>query len=261
MVDAVNVVKLLGSLMGNGGLSSGSGSNVLQSVLGAVAGGAMGQGGGSSALGSVLGGLMGGGGRQQAGGALGSVLGGLTGGGGAPAGGGGLGNVLGGLLGGGGAAAGGGGLGSLLGAAIGQFAQAQQGQQTSAADHLPQGMTASQANDQATVLIRAMINAAKADGRVDQQEQEQIVGQLGEVTQDEVNFIRNEMSQPLDVQGFIRSVPKGTEQHVYAVSLMAIDLDSNPEAQYLHQLAQGLGISQQASNQIHQQLGAKLLYG
>ncbi|MCW9077938.1 MAG: tellurite resistance TerB family protein [Gammaproteobacteria bacterium] len=50
-------------------------------------------------------------------------------------------------------------------------------------------------------------------------------------------------------------------QQVYAVSLTAIDLDSNPEAQYLHQLAQGVGMSADACNRIHEQLGAPKPHG
>ena len=50
------------------------------------------------------------------------------------------------------------------------------------------------------------------------------------------------------------------EQQVYAVSLMAIDLDSDAEAQYLNQLAQGIGMKPEVCNEIHQQLGAPQLY-
>jgi uncharacterized membrane protein YebE (DUF533 family) len=41
---------------------------------------------------------------------------------------------------------------------------------------------------------------------------------------------------------------------------MAIDLDSNKEAQYLHQLAQGTGLNAEVCNQIHERLGAQKLY-
>ena len=41
---------------------------------------------------------------------------------------------------------------------------------------------------------------------------------------------------------------------------MAIDLDSNQEAQYLDQLAKGLNIQPQLANQIHEQLGAPTIY-
>ncbi|MDH3638234.1 MAG: tellurite resistance TerB family protein, partial [Gammaproteobacteria bacterium] len=126
--------------------------------------------------------------------------------------------------------------------------------------YVPKDMTEQQVNDEATVLIRAMINAAKADGRVDQAEQENILKRLGDIDQDEVDFLRQEFARRLDVDDFIRSVPRGMEQQVYAMSVLAIELDTNPEAKYLHQLAQGLGVAPQACNQIHQQLGAAPLY-
>ncbi len=121
-------------------------------------------------------------------------------------------------------------------------------------------MVHSDACEQATLMIRAMINAAKSDGRVDREEEEKILGKLGHVTQEEIDFVRSEIEQPLDVDAFVRSVPSGLGNQVYAMSLMALDLDSNPEAQYLHQLAQGLNLSPDTVNQVHKQLGAPLLY-
>ena len=94
---------------------------------------------------------------------------------------------------------------------------------------------------QAEIILKAMISAAKSDGQLDQQEQEKIVGQLGDdVSPEEANFVRQEMQAPVDLNGLIRSVPAGMEQQVYLMSLMAIDLDSQAEAQYLDQLRQGL---------------------
>lgn len=237
----IDAFKILGSLLNSGTLSRGSGSNVLGSVIGAVTGGGGQSGGG---LGGLLGGLLGGGRaapQPQAGG-LGGLLGGLMGGG----------------------QSSGGGLGDLLGMAMKHIGGSGQGgaqqAQFDVRERLPQGVNYEQANDQATLLIKAMINAAKADGHVDKQEQQRIVEKLGDVTQDEIDFVRNELAQPLDTERFVRSVPRGMEQQVYAVSLMAIDLDSNPEAQYLHQLAQGTGITPEVCNAIHEQFGAPKLY-
>ena len=110
-------------------------------------------------------------------------------------------------------------------------------------------------------MIRAMVNAAKSDGDIDQQEQQNIVGKLGgDVGAEEAQFIRNEMAAPLDVNGFVRSVPQGMEQQVYLISLMAINLDNKSEAVYLDQLAKGLNISEQQSNQLHAEVGAPQLY-
>lgn len=289
MVSTIDTIKILGSLLGNGALSKGSAGGALGNILGSALGGAQKQqtqGGG--ALGDVLGGLLGGGQQSGGGGALGNILGSVLGGGGQQSGGGGaLGDILGSVLGGGqskssggaadilgsllgggsgnkGGLGGAGGLGGLLGAAVAKHAQAESRSapdpDSQHCDHLPKGVNQAQAADQATLIIRAMINAAKSDGNIDKAEQDEIVGKLGKVSEAEVQFIRNEFAAPLDVQGFARSIPRGMEQQIYAISLTAIDLDTNKEAKYLHELAQATGISPQVANQLHDQLGVQKIY-
>jgi uncharacterized membrane protein YebE (DUF533 family) len=248
----IDAIKLLGSILSSGVLSRGSGTNILGSVIGAMAGG--GSQSNTGGLGDILGSVLGGGNTQNRGGGLGDLLGGAS-----QSGGGNLTDLLGGLLTGGGGNAG---LGSLIGAAMSQFGGQSDAQPAhfKSSESLPQGMNYQQASDQATLLIRAMTNAAKADGEVDREEQKRILGKLGEVTQDEIDFVRNELSQPLDLKGFVSSIPAGMEQQIYAMSLMAIDLDTMAEARYLHNLAQATQITPEISNLIHQQLGAQPLY-
>ncbi len=232
---AIDAMKILGSLLNSGALSRGSGSNVLGSVLGSV---------------------LGGGRAAPSGAGLGDVLGGLLGGGSAS--GGGMADVLGGLLGGGKSGAGAGGLGALLAMAMKQFggSSGAMGLADMEAELEPE-----QANEQAMVMIRAMIYAAKADGRVDDEEQRHIIEGLGDdITPEEMKFVQDEMATPVDVQALARSIPPGMETQVYLASLMAIDLDSNPEAQYLHQLAQALNLAPDAVNAIHDQLKVPRLY-
>ena len=220
----MDAIRLLSSLMGNRSLASGLGGKLLGGLLG------------------------GGGGQQQSGGGLGGILSGVLGGGGGQqqqqsA------NPLGGLLGGGG----GGGIGGLLGSMMGGGKEA--------APELPPEQHAA-ANDQAVLMIRAMVNAAKSDGRVDEKEQENIVSKLGDdVSQDEIAFLKQEFAAPLDVASFASSVPQGLEQQIYALSLTSIDLDTNTEAQYLGQLAQGLKLDPNLCNQIHDQVGAPKIFG
>ena len=247
----------LGGLLGGnkrattGGSAGGGGlAGALGGLLGgnkrATAGGSAGGGGLAGALGGLLGGnkrattggSAGGGGIA---GALGGLLGGNQGGAG------GLGGLLSGLAG-GGAAKHGGDIGDILGSFMGDPRQAAQLQPTADQEH------------QAEILLRAMLNAAKCDGQIDKAEQDRIVEHLGDVSESEKQFLREEMSAPLDTPAFIRSIPKGMEQQVYLMSLTSIDLDCKAEAQYLHELAQGLGISQQACNRIHQQAGEPVLY-
>ncbi len=262
----IDTIKILGSLLGNGALSQGSGGSVLTNVLGAALNGSQQQQGGG--LGNVLGSLLGGAGapQQQAGG-LGGLLGGLLNGGQPQQQNRGAADLLGGLFGGGNknvSNQSGGGLADLLGAAVTQYAQSQNTQAPATShencQHLPNEVNHGAALSQAEVLIRAMINAAKADGRVDDAEQQKILGRLGDVSQEEAAFVRRELAAKLDTQGFIQSVPRGFEQQVYIMSLMAIDLDTNHEAQYLHQLSQGMNLSNDLCNQIHDKLGARKLY-
>ncbi len=292
-MDAIDTIKILGSLLGSGGLSKGSGGNVLGNLLGsALQNGAGQKTQGGDMLGNILGSLLGGGAaKTTSGGSMGDLLGGLLGGGaGGASQGGGMGDLLGSLLGGGqqqqqrapqgggmgdllgnllgggaqNSIAGAGGLGGLLGGALAKYAQAQNADAPNPShahcDHLPIGMDQKEAADQATLIIRAMINAAKADGNIDKAEQDKIIAKLGDITQAEADFVRAEFNAPLDVNAFVRSIPRGMEQQVYAVSLMAIDLDTNKEAQYLAELGRGLGIQPAMANAIHEQLGAPKIY-
>ncbi len=110
-------------------------------------------------------------------------------------------------------------------------------------------------------MIRAMVNAAKSDGRVDQTEQENIISKLGsDISEAEVQFLREEFAAPLDVAGFARQVPQGMEQQVYFLSLTSIELDTQNEAEYLGQLAQAMNLDPSICNQIHDQVGAPKIF-
>ena len=115
-------------------------------------------------------------------------------------------------------------------------------------------------NEQAEVLVRAMINAAKSDGQVDRQEQDQVIKQLGDVSQNDIRFLREEFAKPLDVREFTWSVPRGMEEQVYSLSLLAIDLDEQREAEYLADLAHGLRLDTDRCNAIHQRYGAPVIF-
>lgn len=115
-------------------------------------------------------------------------------------------------------------------------------------------------NDEAIVLIRAMINAAKADGRITRDEQQAILSKIGGDSREVASFLQKEFEKPADIREFAWSVPLGMEQKVYTLSLAAIDLDTNPEAGYLRDLAHGLRLDPEVCNQIHQRLGAPTIF-
>lgn len=243
----------------------------LEDLLESIKRGSTGQQGGGG-LGGLLGKVLSGGaakpsgGQRPRGGGLEDLLDGLKragaqqrGGGRA---GGGLGDILGKVLSGGGASAGG--LGGILDSLGGSKQQPGGGSLGSLLNDALGGQTLRAVkpdeNAQAEILLRGMINAAKSDGQIDREEQAMILENLGDVSQDELDFVRNEMAQPVNIHGFIRSVPKGLEQQAYMMSLLGIKLDSRAEAEYLDQLAEGMGISHDVANQIHEQVGAPKLY-
>lgn len=115
-------------------------------------------------------------------------------------------------------------------------------------------------NEQAKVLVRAMVNAAKSDGQITRDEQTSILKELDHVSQEETEFLRNEFRKPVDVRDFVWSVPRGMEEQVYTVSLIAIDLDEQKEADYLANLAHGLRIDTKRCNEIHRSYGAPPIF-
>ncbi|WP_160148198.1 tellurite resistance TerB family protein [Rubripirellula obstinata] len=117
-----------------------------------------------------------------------------------------------------------------------------------------------QLDEQAKVLIRAMVSAAKSDGQITQEEQDAIVKQLDHVSEEEIQFLRQEFAKPVDVRELAWAIPQGMEEQAYQISLIAIDLDDQKEANYLADLAHGLRLPPARCNQIHERLGAPVIF-
>ncbi|SEV96357.1 Uncharacterized membrane protein YebE, DUF533 family [Cognatiyoonia koreensis] len=196
-------------------------------MQGLTGGGSGGQGGG---IGDMLGSLGGG-----KGGLLGQLTGGSGGGAGSLAG-------LGGLLGGLGAARGGnaGGLESL----INQDNPAQEPDE----------------DEVAQLMLRAMTQAARADGDIDAGEKEQLMAVIRQSDPENVAVVQQMLQDPVDPAALASDTPQGLETQVYTMAVNSITPDNQAEAQYLHALAQGLNIQPQTANEIHDNLGAPRLY-
>ena len=117
------------------------------------------------------------------------------------------------------------------------------------------GIDPDRQNQEAVILIRAMIQAAKADGRLTPEEQSAILEQVGGATPDVQRFLDREFQTSTDARDFAWSVPLGLEQKVYAISLTAINLDVKSESDYLRLLAHGLRIPAEVCDKIHQRFG------
>ncbi len=116
-----------------------------------------------------------------------------------------------------------------------------------------------QANDQAVLLLRAMIAAAKADGSIDSDEQTRIFERLGEADLDAESrsFLFEELGKPLDMDGLVRAVDRPElAAEVYAASLLAIEPDSAAEKGYLQMLSARLGLEDGLARQIEAEVAA-----
>lgn len=112
--------------------------------------------------------------------------------------------------------------------------------------------------DVATLTIRAMINAAKADGRIDEQEAERLLGKMQEdgVTEEERNFVMQEIRKPMETDAIVRDIPnQQVAAQIYTASLMAIQVDTQAEQRYMQELAGKLGLPQPVVAYLHQAVG------
>jgi uncharacterized membrane protein YebE (DUF533 family) len=251
----------LGSILG-GGSSGGTGGGGLGSVLG-------GGSGGLGGLGSILGGGSSSG-TAEGGGMLGG-LGGILEQAASAVGGrnnlaiGGLGALAGALLGGGRRGMGGavgGGLMALLGVMAFQALRNRSGQKTAVPLGLAVPQTAAQKAElekNTGLVLRAMVNAAKADGTIDSLEIERLMGKVRESGADAEaqQFLQNAMGKPMETDELIaaaRGRPELAAQ-LYAASLLAIEVDTPAEKEYLESLAEGLGLEPAVTGSLRQAVG------
>lgn len=170
----------------------------------------------------------------------------------------------------------GGGLGKLVGnaakvgaiAAVGGLAysawqkhqQSQEGnsEPVSQDAFVPPAQAAYQQEELGKTLVRAMINAAKADGSIDGEEKQKIFVRLEAMplSSEEKAFVFDELAGPLDIEAVVARAD--TPEHaseIYAASLVAMTPDSERERAYLATLAERLHLSPGLVAEIHRHAG------
>ncbi|WP_439122728.1 tellurite resistance TerB family protein [Marivita sp.] len=240
-VDQLAGGKGLGGLMGGAQVEGDNPMAQIQAQLGKMMGG-----GGENPLAGMMdklqsGGLdlssmMGGAAGSQDSGDKGGLLSQLGGGGGA-----GLAGIL--AAAGGMAAMGGKNMGGMLD----QFANS--------------GAAAPEAEETAALMLRAMIQAAKCDGGIDDAERAKIIDTVGDdADAEDIAYVQEQLAAPVDVAALAADTPAPLRTQVYSASLMAIRLDTQPEAQYLDALARAMELDQPTVNGLHMQMGVQPLY-
>ena len=111
-------------------------------------------------------------------------------------------------------------------------------------------------DQQAETMLKAMVAAAQADGKIDTEEQQNILQALkGQLDPNDLNELRQFMTTPVDLDQVVSEArDPATAFNLYLVSAMTINPDCASERQYLASLAERLGISEQAAQVIEQQL-------
>lgn len=258
--------RLDSSMQQQGGLGG-----LLGSMLGQGGGAASAAGGGQGGLGGLLGSVLGGAGGAAAGsgGALGGFLGqardavqrnpGIASGG--------IGALAGALLGGRGSmggAMGGAALG-VLGMVVMNALRGAQGGSASpglaeAGQPPPTPVTEQDPEAEAGLMLQAMIDAAKADGQIDQGELDAILTKLDEagIGAEGRRWVLDQLRQPPNMTPLL-AVAGDAEMaaKVYAASLLAIKVDTAAERGYLEKLAKGLRLDPSIVTSLHEQLGVE----
>ena len=124
--------------------------------------------------------------------------------------------------------------------------------------------TPQQQENDAEILIIAMLDAAKADGNVDSAELTNIMTKIKSagLGQEGVNYVLNKLQAPMETNKLIAAAKNRPELavQIYSASLMAIDVDTDAERKYLNDLARSLGLNSNIVSQIEQMTGVKPTY-
>jgi uncharacterized membrane protein YebE (DUF533 family) len=218
-----------------GGAATSTGQGGLGDLFGSLLGGAPGAGSSAGGLGGLLGGFLGGAGGAGVGGATA------------------------------GRSAGGAGKYAAL-ASLGMMAfkayQAWQQQQASApqqAFSTVDQLSGPAAEAHSHAILRALIAAAKADGRIDDAEKKLIYAELARHADDPQlqQWLNDEVSRPLDAASIAQEANgPGMAAEMYLASVMLIDQQQAAERVYLDELGEALGLAPELRAQLEQQAAA-----
>lgn len=96
------------------------------------------------------------------------------------------------------------------------------------------------------LLVRTMIAATAADGKIDQAERGIILSSLAKngLSVEERNYLESLLTNPPSVSSIVADVQsKAVAMEVYLAALLAIDVDNVDEEAFLRSLAEGLSLS------------------
>ncbi len=109
-------------------------------------------------------------------------------------------------------------------------------------------------------LVRAMIAAARSDGRLDAQESQSIFQKIQSLDLDNESqaLLVEEMGHPVDMDAIVNSATSPEiAAEIYAASLLAVDVDTPAEKGYLGMLAARLRLPSEFVVELERQVAAQ----
>ncbi len=117
-------------------------------------------------------------------------------------------------------------------------------------------LTGEAAEKRGQILLKAMLDAAKADGHIDDEERAKILDQaktLG-LKEETLRFIEEQLQTPVDARAIAAEADsKETAAEIYLLSRMVIDAANDQEKRYLQQLAEALDLERDFVVQLERQ--------
>ena len=123
---------------------------------------------------------------------------------------------------------------------------------------VPPPHSGAQAEALGLTLLRAMIAAAQADGRLDFKERHAITAHVAQLDlpDQEKEELLHWLERPIGMEELAAAATsEEIAAEIYAASLMAIDVDTPVERAYLQMLAARLGLPAALVESLHQELG------
>lgn len=113
--------------------------------------------------------------------------------------------------------------------------------------------------DEARLMLRAMVAATSADGLVDAAERRRLQAAVSEagLDKDGQSWLERELESPADVDEIGERVASpDAAARIYAAARLAIDPDTLQERQFLKMLAEALDLPTDAANRIERDVAA-----
>lgn len=110
-------------------------------------------------------------------------------------------------------------------------------------------------DEDAYPVLRAMVQMARADGSIDEDEQNALFEILDDASQSEKDAVNAALREPVDAAALAKDTPHRTREEVYSAALLIGDPNVELERGFLDALASGLDLQQHDLDRLHSALG------